>query len=65
MPCSDRLVDLEPGDGDESCARLAAFENRYNRTARRFKWKFTTADLDDLLTKLDNPKHHAAQPRAA
>ena len=20
MPCSDRLVDLEPGDGDESCA---------------------------------------------
>ena len=48
--------------------RLAAFEERYNRAARPFKWKFTTADLDDLLIRLDKHKpapHDAAQPRAA
>ena len=52
-------------DTDEVIARLAAFETRYNHTARPFKWKFTTADLDDLLTKLDTHKHNPAQPRAA
>jgi len=55
-------------DLDTVTDRLAAFEDRYNRTARPFKWKFTTADLDDLLTRLDrhNPEtHHSAQPRAA
>jgi len=52
-------------DIDQVIARLASFETRYNRTARPFKWKFTTADLDDLLTRLDNHKHSPAQPRAA
>ena len=52
-------------DTDEVIARLAAFETRYNHTARPFKWKFTTADLDDLLTKLDTHEHNPAQPRAA
>ncbi|WUN29496.1 transposase (plasmid) [Streptomyces sp. NBC_00316] len=33
--------------------RLRAFEDRYNATARLFQWKFTTSDLDDLLTRLD------------
>ncbi|MGW1549095.1 transposase [Streptomyces sp. NPDC002346] len=33
--------------------RLRAFEDRYNATAQPFQWKFTTADLDDLLTRLD------------
>jgi transposase len=52
---------------DEVIYRLARFEERYNHTARPFKWKFTTIDLDDLLNRLDNhtPKHDPAQPRAA
>ncbi|MGW8800727.1 IS630 family transposase [Streptomyces sp. NPDC055775] len=33
--------------------QLRAFEDRYNATARPFQWKFTTSDLDDLLTRLD------------
>ncbi|MFI6724796.1 IS630 family transposase [Streptomyces sp. R-74717] len=33
--------------------RLRAFEDRYNATAQPFQWKFTTSDLDDLLTRLD------------
>jgi len=49
--------------------RLSAFVTRYNQTARPFKWKFTTTDLDDLLTRLDKHKpeqtHDPAQPRAA
>jgi hypothetical protein len=35
--------------------RLAAFETRYNQTAKPFKWKFTTTDLADLLDRLDRP----------
>jgi hypothetical protein len=49
--------------------RLSAFATRYNQTARPFKWKFTTTDLDDLLTRLDAHKpeqhHDTAQPCAA
>ena len=49
--------------------RLSAFATRYNQTARPFKWKFTTTDLDDLLTRLDAYKpeqhHDTAQPCAA
>src|SRR6478752_3630775 len=56
-------------DLDVVSDRLAAFEERYNQTARPFKWKFTTADLDDLLTRLDKHKpeqtHDPARPRAA
>jgi hypothetical protein len=33
--------------------RLAAFERRYNATARPFKWKFTPADLEDLLARIE------------
>ncbi|WP_406360427.1 transposase [Streptomyces sp. NBC_01544] len=33
--------------------QLRAFEDRCNATARPFQWKFTTSDLDDLLTRLD------------
>ena len=33
--------------------RLAAFEERYNVTARTFRWKFTQNDLRDLLTRID------------
>ncbi|WP_211359898.1 hypothetical protein [Actinocorallia herbida] len=38
---------------DEVRNRLRAFEDRYNATAQPFQWKFTTTDLDDLLTRLD------------
>jgi transposase len=40
-------------DLNEVRNRLRAFEDRYNATAQPFQWKFTTADLDDLLAKLD------------
>jgi Homeodomain-like domain/DDE superfamily endonuclease len=33
--------------------RLAAFERRYNATARPFRWKFTPADLEDLLARIE------------
>jgi transposase len=56
---------LSPNDFTDLGAitdRLSAFETRYNQTARPFKWKFTTTDLDDLLARLD---HQPTQPRAA
>ncbi len=54
-------------DLDEVISRLARFETRYNQTARPFKWKFTTTDLDELMTRIDNHhnEHPPAQPRAA
>ncbi len=44
---------------------LANFENHYNATAGPFKWKFTTADLADLLTRLDQHDPHPASPTQA
>ncbi|MGB8200939.1 MAG: IS630 family transposase, partial [Pseudonocardiaceae bacterium] len=38
---------------DQVEQRLTNFEQRYNATARPFHWKFTPADLDDLLTRID------------
>ena len=38
---------------DQIRARLAAFETRYNAIARPFTWKFTRADLNDLLRRID------------
>lgn len=40
--------------------RLIAFEQRYNATARPFKWKFTPADLEDLLARIER---HEQQER--
>jgi transposase len=40
-------------DLDQVEQRLAAFEQRYNANARPFKWKFTPADLDDLLARIE------------
>jgi transposase len=49
--------------------RLNSFEDRYNATARPFKWKFTTSDLANLLDRLDQHQPmqagNPAQPRAA
>lgn len=33
--------------------RLIAFERRYNETAGPFRWKFTPADLEDLLARIE------------
>lgn len=54
--------------------RLVAFERRYNATARPFRWKFTPADLEDLMARIErheqkeqNPQQHAGcdhQPAA-
>jgi transposase len=44
---------------DQIQQRLDAFERRYNANARPFKWKFTPADLDDLLTRIG--QHEQAQ----
>src|SRR5215831_17658949 len=47
---------------DQIRERLAAFETRYNTIARPFSWKFTRADLNDLLDRID--AHQQAQPSA-
>jgi transposase len=36
--------------------RLTAFEQRYNATARPFRWKFTPADLEDLMARIERHK---------
>ena len=56
---------LTPGDFtslDQIRGRLAAFETRYNATARPFNWKFTRTDLNDLLHRID--AHGSTQPHA-
>ena len=40
------LIDVE--------TRLAAFEQRFNATAKPFNWRFTATDLDNLLDRLDD-----------
>jgi len=47
---------LTPNDftgPDQIRGRLVAFETRYNAIARPFDWKFTRADLSDLLRRID------------
>jgi transposase len=39
--------------------RLLAFQHRYQRTAVPFDWRYTRADLDRLLRRLDEHQHHA------
>ena len=40
-------------DLDALAARLTAFEPRYNATATPFDWRFTRADLTDMLSRID------------
>ena len=47
---------------DQIRDRLAAFETRYNHIARPFTWKFTRADLKDLLRRID--AHDKTGPHA-
>ena len=46
-------------DLDEIEDRLTRFAARYNTAARPFRWKFTTADLSDLLQRLDQREQPA------
>ena len=39
--------------------RLLAFQRRYQQTAMPFDWRFTRADLDRLLRRLDARQQHA------
>jgi len=49
-------------DLDQIRDRLAAFETRYNQIARPFTWKFTRANLNDLLRRID--AHDKTGPHA-
>ncbi|MFI7644130.1 hypothetical protein [Nonomuraea sp. NPDC049400] len=42
--------------------RLIAFERRYNETPRPFRWKFTPADLEDLLVRIE--RHEQKEPNS-
>jgi hypothetical protein len=53
---------------DQVEQRLADFEQRYNATTHPFPWKFTPADLDDLLTRIDQHQQQTTShttPQAA
>ena len=63
-------------DLDQVQDRLTAFEQRYNATAQPFKWKFTPADLEDMLARIERHEqkernqqqerdHQSALPAAA
>jgi transposase len=45
-------------DTDQIAQRLAAFEDRYNRTSEPFDWRFGRDDLDKFLARLE--RHQAA-----
>jgi len=47
---------------DQLRQRLADFQLRYNATARPFRWKFTPADLDELLARIDRHEQQTAAP---
>lgn len=49
---------------DEVEQRLAAFEQRYNATAKPFQWKFTRADLHDRIDQHEQ-QHDATDLRSA
>jgi hypothetical protein len=44
-------------DLDQVQDRLTAFERRYNHAARPFKRKFTPADLQDLMARIERHDH--------
>jgi hypothetical protein len=50
---------------DELAAQILAFEKHYNATARPFGWKFTPADLNQLLARIRQHDRHALHPMAA
>jgi transposase len=59
------LVPDDFPDLDEVEQRLLSFQDRYNRTAHPFDWRFTRDDLNHLLTRIGQHDHHAPRPLAA
>ena len=53
------------GDLDSLAEQILAFEQHYNATARPFDWRFTRADLNQLLTRLGKHDPFAPRPLAA
>ncbi len=53
------------GDLDGLAEQILAFEQHYNATARPFDWKFTRADLNQLLTRISRHDLFAPRPLAA
>ena len=45
---------------DQLSSTLLAFVNRYNQTAKPFNWKYTAADLNDLLRRIS--EHDTQDP---
>ena len=43
--------------------RLTAFEQRYNATARPFRWRFTPADLEDLMARIERHEQKEQNPQ--
>lgn len=52
-------------DLDQVQDRLAAFEYRYNQTARPFQWKFTPAGLHDLLARIERHEQQNPAPNTS
>ena len=58
------------GSLDQLSGTLLAFIDRYNQTAKPYSWKYTSADLHDLMKRISrHEQEHAAQdhplPQAA
>jgi transposase len=59
---------LTPDDFEglnELAAQILAFEKHYNAAARPFDWRFTRADLNQLLARIRRHDRHAPAPMAA
>jgi hypothetical protein len=59
---------IKPADFADLAAlahRLERFEDRYNRTARPFDWRFTSSDLSAMLERLDTHRPGVEAPLAA
>ncbi len=57
---------LTPSDCDSLAdlkRNVMAFQTRYQRAAKPFKWTFTRRDLHALLTKLNKRHAHAGKHR--
>jgi hypothetical protein len=54
LACSPPLPRLTPTDFPSLAAvqeRLVAFQRRYEQAAKPFQWKFTRADLAELMKR--------------
>jgi hypothetical protein len=57
---------ISPNDSpglDQLSAALLAFVDRYNQTATPFSWKYTAADLKDLLQRISEHDEQETQAR--